>query len=74
MVLELVRARREIFTEFLAKLTDEQLQSVAPAAPGITNGTRTLAEVIDDMIDHQAQHLAYMRGSMERRPEPTDAP
>jgi hypothetical protein len=73
-VLELVRARRQIFTEFLAKLTDEQLESVAPVAPGISDGTRTVAEVIDDMIDHQAQHLAYMRESVERRPEPTDAP
>jgi hypothetical protein len=74
VVLELVRARRQIFTEFLAKLTDEQLESVAPVAPGITDGTRTLAEVIDDMIDHQAQHLAYMRESVQRRPEPTDTP
>jgi hypothetical protein len=74
-VLELVRVRRQMFTDFVGKLTDEQLESGAPAAPGITDGTRTLAEVIDDMVDHQAQHLAYLREAIDGREVPAaDAP
>lgn len=50
----------------LRTLGDEQLAVVPPAAPGLTDGTKPLGEVIDVMIGHQAEHLAYMRGALAR--------
>ncbi|WP_433125697.1 DinB family protein [Micromonospora sp. CA-240977] len=54
--------------DVLRKLTDEQLDVVPPAAPGITDGTKSLYQIVDMMIDHQGEHLTHMRSSVAGRP------
>jgi hypothetical protein len=63
-LMEMVRAGRPVLAGLLSGLTDKQLDSCPPAADGITDGTRTLFEVIMDMADHQAQHLSYLRKAL----------
>jgi hypothetical protein len=46
-------------------LTDEQLDSIAPAAEGISDGTLTLEQVIDELMDHQNEHLAFMQEAVK---------
>jgi hypothetical protein len=45
----------------LADLTDEQLDSVPPAAGLFSDGRRTLEQVIEAVIAHQAGHFATLR-------------
>lgn len=42
-------------------LTDEQLASVPPAVNRFADGRRTLEQVIDEVIAHQAKRLARLR-------------
>jgi hypothetical protein len=51
----------------LRGLTDEQLEAVLPAAPGIADGHTPLEQVIDNMLDHQAHHLAHMEQALGRQ-------
>jgi hypothetical protein len=51
----------------LRGLTDEQLQAVLPAAPGIADGNTPLEQVIGNMLDHQAHHLAHMEQALARQ-------
>jgi len=67
-VIEMMRAGRPLIVDLVSRLTDELLDSRPPAADGITDGTRTLAEVLSDMLDHQAQHVAYMRKALAGQP------
>ena len=49
----------------LADLTDEQLDSVPPASSSrFSDGRRTLEQVIDAAIAHQAAHLATLRRAL----------
>jgi hypothetical protein len=46
----------------LADLTDEQLDSVPPAGSSrFSDGSRTLEQVIDEVIAHQAAHLVTLK-------------
>jgi hypothetical protein len=45
----------------LADLTDEQLDSVPPAAGLFSDGRRTLEQVIEAVIAHQAAHLETLK-------------
>ena len=46
----------------LADLTDEQLDSVPPVGSSrFSDGSRTLEQVIDEVIAHQAAHLATLK-------------
>lgn len=45
----------------LAGLSAEQLASTPPAIPHLSDGRRTLENVIEDAITHQAEHLAALR-------------
>ena len=48
--------------DLLADLTDEQLDSVPPAGSSrFSDGSRTLEQVIDEVIAHQAAHLVTLR-------------
>jgi ubiquinone/menaquinone biosynthesis C-methylase UbiE len=52
----------------LADLTDEQLDSVPPAGSSrFSNGSRTLEQVIDEVIAHQAAHLMRLKGAVITR-------
>jgi hypothetical protein len=48
-------------------LTDEQLDTVPAAAPGLSDGKMNLAEVIGDMMDHQDEHLNYLKAALARK-------
>jgi hypothetical protein len=48
-------------------LTDEQLDSKPPAAEGISDGSATLAEVIDDLMEHQTEHVRFMRDAVAKQ-------
>jgi hypothetical protein len=45
----------------LADLTDEQLDSVPPAVGMFSDGRRTLEQVLEAVIAHQAAHLATLK-------------
>ncbi|MGO9082790.1 MAG: maleylpyruvate isomerase N-terminal domain-containing protein [Streptosporangiaceae bacterium] len=66
-MIELMRAGKPVMVGLLSSLTDEQLDRTPPAAAGITDGTRTLFQVISDMVEHQAEHLADMRAALAAR-------
>jgi len=49
----------------IADLTDEQLESVPPARSSrFSNGRRSLEQVIEEAITHQAQHLADLKAAV----------
>jgi hypothetical protein len=45
----------------LADLTDQQLDSVPPAVGMFSDGRRTLEQVLEAVMDHQAAHLATLK-------------
>ncbi|AII11164.1 hypothetical protein EP51_44760 (plasmid) [Rhodococcus opacus] len=50
----------------LADLTDEQLDSVPrPGSSRFADGHRSLEQVIDAVIDHQAAHLAALKQAVQ---------
>lgn len=51
----------EASIRLLSGLTGEQLKSPAPPVPHVSTGPRTLDGLIEDVIDHQAAHLATLR-------------
>lgn len=62
--LPVLRARLaggEASIRLLSGLTGEQLKSPAPPVPHVSTGPRTLDGLIEDVIDHQAAHLATLR-------------
>lgn len=59
----LTEAKSEI--GIIADLTDEQLDSVPPAKSSrFSDGRRTLEQVIEEAIAHQAEHLSDLRSAM----------
>jgi hypothetical protein len=46
---------------------EEQLGKVPPATPGVTDGSKTLAEIVDLLIDHQQAHVTYIRRALPER-------
>lgn len=59
----LAAARHEV--GIIADLTDEQLDSVPPAKSSrFSDGRRTLEQVIEEAIAHQAEHLSDLRSAM----------
>jgi len=48
-------------------LTDEQLDGMPPAAEGISDGTATLAQVIDELMEHQTEHVRFMRDAVAKQ-------
>jgi hypothetical protein len=71
-VIARVHKGNALIAGLLAGLDDKLLDSTPPAAEGITDGTRTLSDVINDMADHQSQHLDYMRKALSG--QKADAP
>jgi hypothetical protein len=53
----------------LKTLTDEQLDAVPPTAQGISDGNTPLLQIITNMMDHQEQHLNYMKAALGARVE-----
>jgi hypothetical protein len=53
----------------LKNLTDEQLDAVPPIAQGISDGSTPLLQIITSMMDHQEQHLNYMKSALGARVE-----
>lgn len=61
---ERLAGSRAVIAE-LAKLTDEQLDSVPPAKSSrFSDGRRTLEQVTEEVIAHQASHLAELKRSV----------
>jgi hypothetical protein len=50
--------------KMLKNLTDEQLDSVPPNAQGIADGNASLEQILGRMMDHQEQHLNYMKAAL----------
>ncbi|MCY0955161.1 hypothetical protein [Streptomyces sp. H27-S2] len=51
----------ETSIRLLSGLTGEQLKGPAPPVPHVSTDPRTLEGLIEDVIDHQAAHLATLR-------------
>jgi hypothetical protein len=47
---------------------DEQLDSYPPATPELTDGSRTLGQVIDFVIEDLAGHMRYLNEALATRP------
>jgi hypothetical protein len=50
--------------DLLVNLTDEQLDSVPAGVNRFADGRRTLEQVIDDVLAHQAAHLATLKRTL----------
>jgi hypothetical protein len=55
--------------EMVLGLTDEQLATIPPAMGTITDGSKTLDQVVDGIIDHQRAHLESMKKALSQQPE-----
>ena len=59
----LAEARAEV--GIVANLTDQQLDSVPPPKSSrFSNGRRTLEQLIEEVIVHQAQHLSDLKSAL----------
>jgi DinB superfamily len=65
--IELLRRGGADWAALLRRFGDEQLDRVPPATEGITDGSRSLAEIMDVMLDHQATHVNYIRQAVAGR-------
>ncbi|MDT9692995.1 DinB family protein [Streptomyces sp. P9(2023)] len=54
-------ADAEVPISRLADLTADQLDSMTPPIPHISDASRTLGQVVEEVIAHQAGHLATLR-------------
>ncbi len=63
-VTALLRQSADTAIGLLGGLTDEQLQAVLPAAAGIADGNTPLEQVVINMLDHQAHHLASIEQAL----------
>jgi DinB superfamily len=59
--IELLRRGGADWAALLRRFGDEQLDRVPPATEGITDGSKSLAEIMRMMLDHQAIHVNYIR-------------
>lgn len=74
---ELRKRLAEAKTEvgIIADLTDEQLDSVPPPKSSrFSDGRRTLEQLIEKCIGHQAQHLIDLKGAVASPARAGDAP
>jgi hypothetical protein len=71
---EHLRRGGEVWAEMVRGFTPEQLDLVPPATPGITDGTRSLGDILVDLLDHQMAHLAYARQAVADRAETVGQP
>ncbi len=60
----LLRQGRAALAGIVRGLTDEQLGSFPPPARDLTDGSRTLSQVIDFIIDDLTNHLGYLRAAL----------
>jgi hypothetical protein len=65
--IELLRLGGEDWAALLRRVDDERLDRVPPAAENITDGTRTLAEIMQSMLEHQSTHVEYVRQAVAGR-------
>lgn len=68
-VIQLMKRGWMVSAGMLKNLTDEQLDATPPAAPGISDGSMSLVEIISRMMDHQEQHLTYMKEALAAQAE-----
>jgi hypothetical protein len=68
MIARLKRDGKSVI-EMLEALNDEELSSVPPAIGNIADGHKTLGQVTNDIIDHQAVHLENLKKAIARQPE-----
>lgn len=64
---ERLRRGGETWTEMVRGFTDVQLDRVPPATEGITDGTKSLADVVLVLVDHQMAHLGHARQALADR-------
>lgn len=65
--IELLRHGGEDWAALLRRFDDGQLDRVPPAAENITDGTRTLGEIMQSMLEHQSAHVEYVRQAVSGR-------
>lgn len=47
--------------ERVRAMTDAELDAVPPANPGVASGSEPMVDVITRMMDHQVEHLGFLR-------------
>lgn len=70
LVGEAVRQLRhwdQTMTSMLRELTDERLDSVPPAAEGITDGNTPLGQILTFLSAHLTEHLEFMKNALAAR-------
>jgi hypothetical protein len=63
-----LRLDSESAIDVLVTLSDEQLSLIPPAIGTMSDGRKTLAQVIEDSMDHQMAHLDRMKKSLANSP------
>ena len=56
-----LRAGGAVWAALIRGLADDQLERVPAATPMITDGTQTLADIMEMMVEHQSAHLTYIK-------------
>jgi hypothetical protein len=64
--IEVMRAAWTASVKMIGNLTDAQLDSVPASTQGIADGSVTLNQILNRMMDHQEQHLTYMTTALEK--------